>query len=286
MKMKEIRSNKMKLEYPGSEKASARKVFVLSLMCVTLLLISPQRSAAQQHYNSFSSMLEKSSMWRSSFYNDIIRANSGSFGQVGDAPRVSDELIQNLCKPFPCSGPKPSIMGPQPSQPAYPRAPANVASVPARSVPITATDFRPAGGRIMPDEIARLSQSTEDKELLRTLSNQFIDALEREGRKNNMANSFAFLTSISMQIVIGRDLTDAEEQQLISGFNTSLAYSPQFTSMTARDKQVLYETAIIAGGMIAFLHEQGKQHNDAKMQSDARTMAKAVLISLFGIKLD
>jgi hypothetical protein len=121
---------------------------------------------------------------------------------------------------------------------------------------------------------------------MRTLSNQFLDALEREGRKNNIANSFAFLTLISMQIVLGRDLTEAEEQQLISGFNTSLASSPQFVSMSARDKQVLYESAIIAGGMIGILHAQGKQINDAKMQSDARTMAKAVLMSLFGIGIE
>jgi len=139
----------------------------------------------------------------------------------------------------------------------------------------------------MPAEISRTAQGTaEEKEQMRTLSNQFLDALEREGRKNNIANSFAFLTSISMQIVLDRDLTDAEEQQLISGFNTSLAPSPQFVSMSARDKQVLYESAIIAGGMIAFLHTQGKQNNDAKMQSDARTMAKAVLMSLFGVRIE
>ena len=137
----------------------------------------------------------------------------------------------------------------------------------------------------MPHEIGRMAQTAEEKETLRTLSDQFLDALEREGRKNNLANSFAFLTSVSMQIILSRELTDAEEQQLISGFNTSLAYSPQFKSMPARDKQILYETAIIAGGMIAFLHEQGKQHGDAKMQSDGRTMAKAVLISLFGINI-
>jgi hypothetical protein len=56
--------------------------------------------------------------------------------------------------------------------------------------------------------------------------------------------------------------------------------------MSARDKQVLYESAIIAGGMIGILHTQGKQDNDAKMQSDARTMAKAVLMSLFGIGIE
>jgi len=264
---------------------SAGLGLLLAVTSSLFLFVGPQRAAAQQYYDSVSRFLDKSSMWRNNFYNDIIRANSGSFGQVSSAPRVTQQEIQNLCKPFPCVGDKSSIMS-QPAPSAYPQAPAYIPP-PPRQYPITSTDFRPVGGRLMPDEISRMAQGTaEEKEQMRTLSNQFLDALEREGRKNNIANSFAFLTSISMQIVLGRDLTDAEEQQLISGFNTSLASSPQFVSMSARDKQVLYESAIIAGGMIAFLHTQGKQNNDAKMQSDARTMAKAVLMSLFGIRID
>ena len=131
-----------------------------------------------------------------------------------------------------------------------------------------------------------MSQGTaEEKELVRSLSNQLLDGFEKEGRKNNLANAFAFLTSISIQIVAGRELTDAEEQQLISGFNKSIAPTPQFVSMTARDKQVLHECAVVSGGMMAFLHAKGKEHNDAKMQADARNMAKAVLGYLFGVQL-
>jgi hypothetical protein len=263
---------------------SAGLGLLLAVTSSLFLFVGPQRAAAQQYYDSVSRFLDKSSMWRNNFYNDIIRANSGSFGQVSAAPRVTQQEIQNLCKPFPCVGDKSSIMS-QPAPSANPQAPAYIP--PPRQYPITSTDFRPVGGRLMPAEISRTAQGTaEEKEQMRTLSNQFLDALEREGRKNNIANSFAFLTSISMQIVLGRELTDAEEQQLISGFNTSLAPSQQFVSMSARDKQVLYESAIIAGGMIAFLHTQGKQNNDAKMQSDARTMAKAVLMSLFGIRIE
>ena len=266
-------------------KQSAGLGLLLAVTSSLFLFVGPQRAVAQQYYDSVSRFLDKSSMWRNNFYNDIIRANSGSFGKVSAAPRVTQQEIQNLCKPFPCVGDKSSIMS-QPAPSAYPQAPAHIPQ-PPRQYPITSTDFRPVGGRLMPDEISRTAQGTaKEKEQIRTLSNQFLDALEREGRKNNIANSFAFLTSISMQIVLDRDLTDAEEQQLISGFNTSLASSPQFVSMSARDKQVLYESAIIAGGMIAFLHTQGKQNNDAKMQSDARTMAKAVLMSLFGVRIE
>src|SRR5262249_4335583 len=114
---------------------------------------------------------------------------------------------------------------------------------------------------------------------------QFLDAFEKEARKNNVANSFAFLTSVSLQIVAGRELSDEEEQQLISGFNNSMANTPQFALMTARDKQVLTECAVVTGGMMAFLHEQGKQHSDAKMQTDAKGLAIAVLGYFFGVQI-
>src|SRR5262249_25655698 len=146
------------------------------------LFVGPQRAAAQKYYDSVSSFLDKSSMWRNNFYNDVIRANSSSFGQVSTAPRVTQQEIQNLCKPFPCVGDKSSIMGPSTS--ANPPGPAYIPP-PPRQYPITSTDFRPLGGRLMPDEMSRKTQGTaEEKDQIRTLSNQFIDALEKEGRKN------------------------------------------------------------------------------------------------------
>lgn len=259
---------------------------ILLGLTVFIVATGAQRVGAQQFYDSFSKMLSVTSTLQTNLYNDIIRANSGSFGQVSGAPRVTQQEIANLCKPFVCSGPKPSIMEGQPSAPAYPQTPA-YRPPPPRQYPITATDFRPVGGRILPDEISRTSQGTADeKALLLTLSNQSLDTLEKEGRKNNVASAFALLTSVSMQIVLGRELSDPEEKQLTSGFNTSLASSPQFVAMPVRDKQVLYETAAVAGGMMAFLHVQGKQQNDAKLQSDARIMAKAVLANLFGIRVE
>ncbi len=260
---------------------------VLLTMAILIAVTGAQRVAAQQFYDSFSKMLSVTSTIQTNTYNDIIRANSGSFGSVSSAPRVTQQEIQNLCKPFVCSGPKPSIMESQPAAPAYPQAPTYVSPPPPRQYPITATDFRPVSGRIVPDEILRTTQGTaEEKELLRAICNNALDAVEKEGRRNNVANSFALLTSVSMQIILGRDLTDAEEKQLISGFNTSLASSPQFVAMAARDKQILYETSAITGGMMAFLHAEGKQHGDAKMQSDAHAMARALLVSLFGVKID
>jgi len=276
----------MNYKYQNAKRnRSARTVILLGL--VVLLVASAQQTAAQQYYNSFSKMVSMTSMWQSNFYNDIIRANASkeSFKELAGASRITQQDIQNLCKPFPCGNE--SNLNRAPSQPAYP-APTAASPTTAlpRQYPITATDFRPAGRRIMPDEIARSSKgAAEEKELLRTLSNQFLDNFDKEARKNNIANSFAFLTGVSMQIVSGRDLSDAETDQLISGFNNSIAYTPQFVSMSRQDKQVLNECAVITAGMMAFLNEQGKLHNDAKMQADARQMAKAVIAYFFGVQV-
>lgn len=269
---------------------SAKRWMVISSAVILMFGASHRLSAqtyhptveAQSYDNAFSIMLHNSNVWRNDFYNDIISANAskGMFGSVSKSQRITQQEIQNLCKPFTCVGEKPSIMPPPSQAPAAaPRA--------LPQYPITATDFKPVGGRLMPDEISRASQGTaEQKEALRSLSNHLLDDFENEGRRNNVANSFAWLTGVSMQIMLRRELSEAEVDQLIVGFNNSLGPNPQFAAMPARDKQILYETASIAGGMISFLDAQGKQNNDAKMQSDARTMARAVLVSMFGIRIE
>src|SRR5262249_5760270 len=164
-------------------------VFLVGSFVLVLAVV--QQTAAQQYYDSFSKMVSMTSMWQSNFYNDIIRANAarGSFKEVAGASRITQQDVQNLCKPFPCGNE--TNLNRASSQPGYPAATAtNPPAVVPVPYPITATDFRPVGARIMPDEISRSSQgSADDKAMLRTLSNQFLDAFEKEGRKNNIAFS-------------------------------------------------------------------------------------------------
>src|SRR5262245_4946387 len=69
-----------------------------------LLLAGSQKAAAEQDYNSFSRMVRLTSTWQSNFYSDIIRANAskGSFAEISNAQRITQQDVQNLCKPFPC----------------------------------------------------------------------------------------------------------------------------------------------------------------------------------------
>ncbi len=264
-----------------------RRASAATLVSLVVWLVAGAPQVAAEDYNSFSRMVRLTSTWQSNFYSDIIHANAakGSFGELASAPRVTQQEVQNLCKPFPCGNEH--MLGAAPA-PSYPTAPVNRAAPPPapRQYPITATDFKPPRGRIVPDEISRTNPGTaEEKALLRNLSNQFLDNFEKEARKNNIANSFAFLAGVSMQIVLRRDLTDAETDQLISGFNNSIAGTPQFASMSAQDKQVLNESSVITAGMMAFLNEQGKLNHDTKMQADARVMARAVVAYFFGVQV-
>jgi hypothetical protein len=269
--------------------------YLIGLSCLLLLLAFPKRGLAQHTYNgqnytdAFSKQLVVNSTMQSNLYNGIMRASAakrGMFPELAGASQITQQEIQNLCKPFPCTASSSSVSSAVPTTgvPA-PSTRSQTESAP-RQYPITATDFGPVKGRIIPDRISSSAQGTaEQKELLRQLSNQFLDGFEREGRKNNMANSFAFLVGVSLQIVMEREVSEEETDLLIAGLNNWLAVTPQFVSMAMLDKQALSESAIISAGMMAFLYEQGGLNKDARMQSDARQLAKAVIAYFFGVRI-
>ena len=282
-----------------------------TLVSLFLLLAAIQRTYAQHTYNgrnygdAFSKMLVVTSDMQTSMFNSINRVNAARremFPELAGASRVTPQEIANLCKPFPCgnegmaSRPGPitqqdiqRLCAPFPcgteTTPSRPQ-PTYAPPPPPRQYPITATDYRPIAGRILPDAVAASAQGdAETKAAVRMLANQFLDAFEKEGRKNNVANGFGFLSSVSMQVVTGRELNEFEEQQIIAGFNNMLAADARFATMSATDKQIMTEASVISGGFIAFLHVQGKQNNDAKMQSDARQLATAAIAYFFGVQI-
>lgn len=284
---------------------------ILSILSCFLFLIAWTSPASAQHTydgrnygDSFSKMLVVTNSMQNNMFSAVNRANAARrdmFPELSGASRITPQEIANVCKPFPCGnegmasrggqitrqdiqklcGPFPCGFEPQgrpPPPPPSPPAP--------RRYPITATDYKPVGARILPDVVAASAQGgAETKATMRTVANQLLDAFEKQGRKNNVANGFGYLASISIQVATGRQLKDSEDQQLIANFNNTLAGTPQFSSMSARDKQVVTEASVISAGFIAFLQVQGQQHNDAKMKADARQLADAAIAYFFGVKL-
>jgi hypothetical protein len=155
-----------------------------------------------------------------------------------------------------------------------------------RQYPITASDFKPVAARLMPDQIANSTPGLtgEQREGLRTLSNYYLTSFESEARKNNIANAMTFLLGVSILILSGKEVSDAESEQMIAAFNNTMGANPQFVSMTPRDKQILYESAVVMGGMIALLHSQGAEQKDVAMQSEAKELSLAIVKHFLGVE--
>jgi hypothetical protein len=282
-------------------------------LSVFLVLVAWASPAAAQHTyagmnygDAYSKMVVVNNDMQNDMISAINRANAARrdmFPELAGASRVTPQEIANLCKPFPCGNegmanrggpitqqdiqklcaPFPCGFEPQGSpQPVQvpPRPPA------PRHYPITATDYRPIGARLIPDAVAASAKGdAKTKATIRAMTNQFLDSFEKEGRKNNVANGFGYLAIISVQVATGRELKDSEQQQLIASLNNTFAASPQFSSMSARDKQLATEASVISGGLMAFLYTQGQQTNDPKLKADVRQLADAAVAYFFGVRL-
>lgn len=151
---------------------------------------------------------------------------------------------------------------------------------------ISATDFLPVSGPIMPDQLANSATGVDaqTRETMRKLYLQAITSFEAEARKNNMANAFAFVTAIALQIKTGKTLSETQADQLVVYFNNVLGSIPAFYTTNPRQQQVLYESLIITGNLIALLDSQGKQANNQQMRTQAMAMSQAVIKQFLGFE--
>ncbi|MEP7074922.1 MAG: DUF6683 family protein [Acidobacteriota bacterium] len=166
----------------------------------------------------------------------------------------------------------------------YAPAPSTI-QPPARLYAISATDFQPLSPPIMPDQFANSAAGVtpETRQEMRKLFVQTLIAFESKTRKNNLANAFAFITAVAVQIKSGKEPTSKEIDMLISYFNNTLAANPAYYSIDPQQKQILYESLVINGGIIAFLDAQGKQQNNPQLRTQAAQLSSAILKAFLGI---
>jgi hypothetical protein len=234
-------------------------VTLLSITAASLLA-APQQAAAQytntytfrQWNNPISNYLDVRIQQRMQQrrLEERIRARSGRSGETGGA----------------AAGAAPST-----TPPAAPRH------------PIAATDFRASGTRLLPDTLAAATPGTaEEKGQLRTLYRQVLDGFEEQARKNNVAYALTFLIGVSMQVVNGRELSETETELLARELNDVLASAPEFRRSTARQKQTMYEAAVITAGMIGLMHQIGVDQANDELKEQAKELAESVIGQLLG----
>ena len=167
-------------------------------------------------------------------------------------------------------------------QPAYRPPP------PPQQYPITATDFTASPNRIVPDQLVNgmPNLTNEQKEALRNAYLQTLTVFETRIRKNNLANSFAFIVATSQQIIDKQPLSGEQIASLVNYYNNVLASTPQIINYSDQQKQVLNESLILTAASMDALNTQGTMQNNLAAQTQARDMAKSYLKKLAGISVE
>lgn len=172
------------------------------------------------------------------------------------------------------SGPVPG--GPWPGGPApWPPRPAP---------PITATDFRPAGRRIVPRRLADETPgaSAAQKRELAALHERLLAQYEQVGRPHNVAGALAYLLAIGSLVTGGQEPDEATVEAMIRHLNDALASTPAFARMPAAERQALYESVVIAAGFALNMYVQARQAGDAGQVQVARGIAETSVMQAFG----
>jgi len=234
---------------------TALQIGLLSLLtAVTLFGLSAESAKAQ--YGSYHNP------YTGANWNNPMSSLADTMIWSSIQRKVAEDAIQ---KRYGQGNPAPTTQGS--SQPAAPKH------------PITASDFKPAETRLLPDKLIDSNKdlTEEQRKGLRTLYQTGFREFEKRVRKNNVANAMAFVFGASMEIVAGKEGTDADFKMLVNALNDLLADSPKFKTLSAREKQTMYEACIITGTMMIALKQLGAQQNNDDMKKQAKELAQSVL---------
>ena len=106
----------------------------------------------------------------------------------------------------------------------------NAPAQPKYQFAMSATDFKPAGKRDAPEQLAADSATPEERaqfiEMCRQLQ-QGIEALP-DVRRNNLATAAAILLGSSLQVVAQKEMVDAESEDLLRVVNDIIASTSAF----------------------------------------------------------
>lgn len=164
-------------------------------------------------------------------------------------------------------------------------APAEAAPTPkAPRLPLSATDFKPSapGRPVLDNYLASLQLPADQRVVLRQVLEASIVELEKESRKNNVAASMAVAIEASLLVLRGHENSDAESKALIQALNELIAVSAEWKKMSAREKQNMSDSLLLASALAVSLTIVGKEDETSRKASVA--IAEELLLRLTGSK--
>jgi hypothetical protein len=166
-----------------------------------------------------------------------------------------------------------------------------------RRVPLTETSFKSNPTPVMPALLgASLGDAKpEDSRTLIQVSRELLKNYEQmlvtnnETRvKNNVAGAATFALLMSRSILLDgqRELSEKQTEALLQDINALLASSESFKKATDADKQKMYETFVITGGLATMLYREGTEKGDAAIIAKGKDLAKTILSQFFSRSLN
>lgn len=149
---------------------------------------------------------------------------------------------------------------------------------------LDATDFRPAGPRRVPEQMAEAAESEADRAQLLEACRGILAMVEEspDFRRHNLAYAMTLALGISAQLVRGAELDPAEEEALLRTVNDTLAEAEVTRALAPEDLTRAYDTFLITGGLMAGIAQHGAESGDAEQQRLALAMARSTLAA-FGV---
>ena len=163
--------------------------------------------------------------------------------------------------------------------------PAAPPKAPAYKFELSASDFKPAGPRNYPEQLAAAAKTPEDRAQVVEMAKAILPAIEAQPgvRKNNLSTALTLLFASAIQILAEREFSDAEAEGLQRLMNEALAETPAFKSMNVQKRTAVYDACMITGGLMAGIASNAKESGDAAQLALAKDMAKQTL-ALFDLK--
>lgn len=144
------------------------------------------------------------------------------------------------------------------------------------SAPISATDFvrSPNGKDVVAAFIGATNLSPADGQTLANGLRSTMAQLGGAGRKDNVATAMTLLIGLSYGVLEKPGFDANKADDMIPIVNNALAASPQFTSLSAVDRQNMYDSLLLSTAVIAMLHQSGDK---ATTQNIARQTLQQML---------
>lgn len=147
--------------------------------------------------------------------------------------------------------------------------------------PLSATDFsrNPNGQDVVAQFVAATNLPPADGAKLATALRASMAQLGGSGRKDNIATAMTLLIGLSFGVLEkpGFDISRADD--MIPAVNDALAASPQFKSLSAADRQNMYDSLLLSTAMIAVVHQSGDKQA-------SKTIARQAMQQLLGMSAD